>query len=95
MINAFRIDITDRQGAVIVPALKRKASEKKMVIKNVSTGLIPPSVRISFSGDDVKSYWTLGPNEISPIISGLKGGDSFFAYGVGGASVIEVMVWDS
>jgi hypothetical protein len=93
-VKAIRTIIPDQITSFVIPILRRSGFSKKIIIKNVSAGLIPNSIRFNFNDDGAGNYWTLAPGESSPVFSGLRSGDSVNTDGVSGSGTAEILVWE-
>lgn len=92
--KAVRVNIPDAITSFVIPNLKRAGAEKKIIIKNVGTGLFANTLRFNFEGDGVSNYITLAPGERSEIFGGLRGGETVYTDGVNGSTTAEILIWE-
>lgn len=90
-IRAYRISVPDAESTITIPSIGQASRIKKCVVKNV--GVLNP-MRISFSDDSPGNYWTLAPGAETPVFGGLRAGDVVITDGVGGATTMEVLIWE-
>lgn len=68
---------------------------RRAVLKNVSDGLTPPSIRFNFNNDDVSDSYTLAPGDVFPSALDIAPGTiiNLGATGGTGNATLDVVVW--
>lgn len=92
MANAVTQRFACPEGAntLIVPALDRPATEKRLIIRNAGDY----DLRVTLCTDS-SNYWTIKPLESMPAISGLASNREIDLESVGGSTIVEAIIWEN
>ena len=82
-LQVKRLTIPDPVANFIIPE-----TISDTVLKNVGT----KDFRFNFTGDFATHYWTLKIGETSPVLK-VNGGRKFYTDGIGGSTIVEVLMW--
>lgn len=90
-VRSFRIAVSAENSALVIPDIKGSTREKLVWLKNSGS---QNYLRISFPEDEDGDYIELAPNEETPKIGGLRGGSKLVICGIGGATTLQMVVWE-
>jgi len=94
-IACFRVTIPDAPSTITIPSLGNPNLPKKVIVRNVGTGLFANAFRFNFPGDSSSNYIELAPSTAYPHpIGGLRGGEVINTDGIGGSAQIEIVIWE-